>query len=221
MDMTLISGPAVAARASSNARVYVVDDDAEVRKSLHFLLATSSIQTWPFAGGDDFIEQLADLEAAPILLDIRMPVIDGFGVIAELAARSISWPVIVMTAHGDIPAAVRAMKQGAIEFIEKPFSVEDLEAAVMRGLEIVAADEMVREREAAARDRVRKLTPREDEVIRELLTGAANKVVAYRLGLSTRTIEMHRASALNKLGLKSLAGVASLFAALGNMPLAG
>ena len=139
-----MTAPALAAppgdgRAPANRCVYVIDDDVDVRKSLHFLLATSDIRAWPFAGGEDFIGQLTDLSPAPILLDVRMAGIDGFGVMAELAAHGIGWPVIVMTAHGDIPVAVRAMKLGAIEFIEKPFLAEELEIALKRAFVVLAA----------------------------------------------------------------------------------
>jgi two-component system response regulator FixJ len=206
---------------ATGLHVYVIDDDADVRKSLHFLLATSSIRAWPFAGGQDFVEQLAELEPAPILLDVRMPGIDGFGVMAELSALDLSWPVIVMTAHGDIAVAVRAMKLGAIEFIEKPFSAEDLEIAVRRGFELLKDDQERRSRQAAARQRLEALSPREWEVLRELVKGAPNKVAAHLFGLSTRTIEMHRASAMTKLGMRSLPEVASLISAAGPLTLAG
>ena len=208
------SASAGSEQAGPRNRVYVVDDDLDVRKSLHFLLATSNIQTWPFASGADLIAGLPELEPAPILLDIRMPGIDGFGVMAELARRDIGWPLIVMTAHGDIPVAVRAMKQGAMEFLEKPFSAEELEMAVMRGFKLLQLDQDSRDRQTEIRHRFDTLTPREAEVIRALVKGAANKVVAHQFGLSTRTIEMHRASALTKLNVKSLAEVALLLASI-------
>lgn len=196
-----------------NAHVYVVDDDVDVRKSLHFLLATSGIRSWPFNGGQEFVAQLADLPPAPILLDIRMAGLDGFGVLTELGARDLRWPVIMMTAHGDVPIAVRAMKQGAIEFLEKPFALEDLESAVMRGFALLEEQEGQRQRRVLARRRLEALTPRELEVMGELVKGAPNKIVAHRFGLSTRTVEMHRAGAMTKLGLKSLAEAALLMAA--------
>jgi two-component system response regulator FixJ len=195
---------------ASNLSVYVIDDEADVRKSLHFLLSTSGIRTWPFAGGQDFVDQLSGLEPAPILLDVRMPGIDGFGVMAELAARDLDWPVIIMTAHGDVPVAVRAMKLGAIEFIEKPFSADDLEIAVRRGFALLEEDRERRDRQVEARHRLDALSPREREVIGQLVKGAPNKVAAHLMALSTRTIEMHRANALQKLGLRSLAEAASL-----------
>lgn len=208
---------------ATGLHVYVIDDDADVRKSLHFLLATSMIRSWSFVGGQDFIDQLNDLGPAPVVLDVRMPGVDGFGVMAELAARRLGWPVIIMTAHGDVPVAVRAMKLGAIEFIEKPFIAEDLEAAVRRGFVLLDKDQARRERETEARRRLEALSPRELQVIYELLKGVPNKVAAHHLGLSTRTVEMHRASAMTKLGFRSLAEVALLIstAALADPPIAG
>ena len=193
--------------------VYVVDDDLDIRKSLHFLLATANIRSWPFADGSDFVDQLDTLEAAPVLLDVRMPGVDGLSVMAELSARGCGWPVIVMTAHGDVPVAVRAMKLGAIEFIEKPFVAEDLEEAIERGFQLLAANRERDERRAMAKARLEGLTGRELDVIQLLLKGHPNKVVAYELGLSTRTVEMHRAGAMGKLGVRSLAEVAQLVSA--------
>lgn len=193
-------------------RVYVVDDDAEVRKSLHFLLATSNIESWAFGDGADFIAQIGDLTPAPILLDIRMPDMDGFDVIAQLHALDIFWPVIILSAHGDVPVAVQAMKQGAIEFIEKPYVAEDLELAIADGFATLAAGLESRQRREVARQKMQLLSPREGEVVRELISGAPNKIVAHRLGLSTRTVEMHRARAMAKLNLKSIAEAASLLA---------
>jgi two-component system response regulator FixJ len=203
---------------AAGLHVYVIDDDPDVRKSLHFLLATSAIRSWPFVGGQDFIDQLSELAPAPVLLDVRMPGIDGFGVMGELAARGLGWPVITMTAHGDVPVAVRAMKLGAIEFIEKPFAAEDLEVAVRRGFAVLEEDQHLRRRESEARHRLDTLSPRERQVIHELVKGVPNKVAAHLFGLSTRTIEMHRASAMTKLGLKSLAEVAMLISTAGLLP---
>lgn len=202
----------------TNRHLYVVDDDVEVRKSLHFLLSTVDIRTWPFLGGQDFVDQLVDLRPAPVLLDIRMPGMDGFDVLREMELRDLDWPVIVMTAHGDVPVAVRAMKQGAIEFLEKPFSAPDLEAAVARGFSLLEAGQERREKQDAARQRLSSLTAREREVVIELARGAPNKVVAHRLDLSIRTVEMHRSSAMSKLGVKSLVEAATLLSAADALP---
>jgi len=187
------------------AMIYVIDDNSELRKSLHFLLATMKITAWPFSGAEDFLAILPSLEPAPILLDIRMPDMSGIECLTELAARNIRWPVIVMSAHGDIAIAVSAMKLGAIEFLEKPFEAGAIDIALNRAFAILS--EITRT--TLVRDTARKLfgrlTPREAEVVTELMKGLPNKVVAHRLSLSTRTVEMHRATAMGKLGIKSIA----------------
>ncbi len=193
--------------------VYVVDDDLEVRKSLHFLLATASVRSWPFASGQDFVAQLPDLTPAPVLLDIRMPGMDGFDVIGVMNARDLYWPKIVMTGHGDVPVAVRAMKMGAAEFIEKPFSADDVEAALERGFLALEAEQKNRAHARATCALFDTLSDREREVISGLLKGLPNKLVAHSLDLSVRTVQMHRRNAMSKLGRKSLPEIALLLSA--------
>ena len=208
MVTTTIGSDHIAAPAESH--VYVVDDDIEMRKSLHFLLSTMAIRSWPFGSGEDFFQQLPFLELAPILLDIRMAGMDGFEVLNELAARKVNWPIIVMTAHGDIAIAVRAMKLGAIEFLEKPFEPDALEAALARGFAIGTEIRAAAARQAVARGQLETLTDRERQVLDGLIEGASNKIIAYRLGLSVRTVEMHRGNAMGKLKLKSVAEAVAL-----------
>ncbi len=193
-------------------RVYVIDDDSDVRKSLHFLLSASSITVWPFASAADFLDQLADLAPAPILLDIRMADIDGLQVLAILQERDVRWPVIVMTAHGDVKVAVRAMKLGAIEFIEKPFSPDLLLDALDLAFGLLGQIEHSDHAREAACQLFGQLSAREHETIALLMEGHANKAVAHRLGLSVRTVEMHRANALGKLEVRSIAQVVALAA---------
>ncbi len=195
--------------------VYVIDDNADVRKSLHFLLSVSSITAWPFATATDFIEQLPELVPGPILLDVRMPQIDGLEMLSMLKERAVDWPVIVMTAHSDVRIAVGAMKLGAIDFLEKPFKTELLEKVLDQAFSLIdQADGTLRLR-AEARERFDRLSRREREVMASLADGAPNKVAARELGLSARTVEMHRANALGKLGLKSIAEVVKLEVAAG------
>lgn len=193
-------------------RVYVIDDDADVRKSLHFLLGVSSITAWPFAESTDFLDQLAGLAPAPILLDIRMPRIDGLQMLAILKERDVRWPVIVMTAHGDVAIAVRAMKLGATEFLEKPFSPDSLEQVLDQAFGDLERLEGAVQARRAARRLLAQLSRREGEVLTILMEGVPNKVAAHRLDLSTRTVEMHRGNALAKLGLKSIAEAVALAA---------
>jgi len=192
--------------------IYVIDDDAEIRKSLHFLLSTMGIRSWPFGSGEDFLEQVAELAPSPILLDMRMRGIDGIGVLTGLLERNLDWPVIVMTGHGDIEIAVRSMKLGAIEFLEKPFEADVLEVAVAGAFGLIAKRLQERSHYAEAMRLMNRLTAREAEVIEGLIEGLPNKLVAHRLGLSTRTVEMHRANATAKLEGRSIAEIATLLA---------
>lgn len=193
-------------------RVYIIDDDSDVRKSLHFLLASSSITAWPFSAAADFLDQLPDLAPAPILLDIRMAEIDGLQLLAILQERAVSWPVIIMTAHGDVAVAVRAMKLGAIEFIEKPFGPGLLDHALNQAFGILETNEQALRSRDHARQMFGQLSRRESQVVGILMRGVPNKLVAHQLNLSVRTVEMHRANALSKLEVKSIAEVMALAA---------
>lgn len=191
--------------------VYIIDDDADVRKSLHFLLASSWINGWPFASAADFIDQLPELAPAPVLLDLRMPTIDGLQVLAIMKDLKVDWPIVMMTAHGDVTTAVRAMKLGAIEFLEKPFQPEDLDHALTHAFGLLD----LRRNSLRARDEARaaisRLTKREHEICAILMEGVANKIAAFRLGISVRTIELHRINAFRKLHIKSIPQFMKLF----------
>ncbi len=195
---------------SNNKTVYVVDDDRDVRRSLSFMLSADQIRSHPFASGADFIDALPDLDPGCVLLDLRMPGMDGFAVISEMAERMVDWPVIVMTGHGDIPVAVRAMKQGAIDFIEKPFTEETLHHSLGQGMEILADREAQGRKRRDAHQRVDLLTTREREVLQALLAGESNKLIAQRLGISLRTVEMHRGNMMDRLQVASLAEALTL-----------
>jgi two-component system response regulator FixJ len=185
--------------------VYVVDDDRDVRRSLSFMLGASEIRSHPFGSGEDFLDALPDLAPGCVLLDIRMPRMDGFHVMSELARRDIDWPVIVMTGHGEVPTAVRAMKLGAVDFIEKPFSEEALLACFDSAFTLLDERETAGQRRRRATERVGQLTARETEVLRGLLAGESNKQLAARLGISLRTVEMHRGNMMERLEVASLA----------------
>ncbi len=190
--------------------VYVVDDDRDVRRSLSFMLNADQIRTHPFASGSDFLEALPDLDPGCVLLDLRMPDVDGFAVMGGMADRLIDWPVIVMTGHGEIPVAVRAMKQGAIDFIEKPFTEETLIVSLHNGMAVLAAREAQGQRRRNAHERVEMLTTREREVLQALLAGQSNKLIAKQLGISLRTVEMHRGNMMERLQVSSLAEALTL-----------
>ena len=191
-------------------QIYIVDDDPDVRKSLHFRLSTCRLSVWPFSTAADFLENLPFLKPAPILLDVRMADMDGLQLLAILKERAVSWPVVILTAHGDVGVAVRAIKLGAIEFLEKPFAPEDLDRAIEQAFAILEQSERLHITRGQAHDRFGLLTGRETLTMAILMEGAQNKEVAHRLCLSVRTIEMHRSNALSKLNVKSIAEVVQL-----------
>ncbi|HEY9554762.1 response regulator transcription factor [Allosphingosinicella sp.] len=187
-----------------------MDDDRDVRRSISFMLGTAELSSRPFGSGADFLESLGELQPGCILLDIRMPEIDGFEVMAELSRRGIDWPVIVMTGHGEVSIAVRAMKLGAVDFIEKPFDEGLLLSSLERAFGLLKDRGERAERKRQAQDRIGALTTREHEVLQGLMAGLPNKVLARRLGISLRTVEMHRANMMDRLQAGSLAEALTL-----------
>jgi two-component system, LuxR family, response regulator FixJ len=185
--------------------IYVVDDDEAIRRSLSFMLKTSGYAVRLFDGGTAFLKEAADLPPGCVLLDVRMPDIDGLEVQRELRARGIMLPVVIMTGHGDIDMAVAAMKAGAGDFIEKPFEKAALLGCVESARRLSAADRGANARAEDARARLNILTDRERDVLDGLVEGLPNKTIAYDLGISPRTVEIHRANLMQKLEVKSLA----------------
>ena len=184
------------------------------------MLGASDLRSHPFGSGEDFLEALPDLQPGCILLDLRMPKMDGFQVMDELVKREIDWPIIVMTGHGEVPVAVRAMKLGAVDFIEKPFSEEALLACFGTAFALLDERESTGKRKREARDRVAQLTLRESDVLKGLLAGESNKQLATRLGISLRTVEMHRGNMMERLGVSSLAQALTLAIDAGLEPVA-
>jgi two-component system, LuxR family, response regulator FixJ len=181
--------------------IHIVDDDAAVRRSLQRLLSSAGHETASYDSA------LALLEAMPLppdgclLLDVRMPGMDGLELQARLNRLGFRLPVIVITGHGDIRTAVQAMKAGAVDFIEKPFDEEPLFTAIDAALEQELADPGIVE----AVRRIATLSPRERQVLDALIAGHPNKTIAVALGLSVRTVEVHRAHMLERLGVETLA----------------
>jgi two-component system response regulator FixJ len=192
-------------RAVSPERVvYVVDDDAAVRRSLERLLHSAGLATILYELSSTFLDAASTLPAGCALLDVRMPGIDGLEVQARLRELDVALPVIVMTGAGDIQTAVRAMKAGAVDFIEKPFDDEQLLAAIE--LTFAKGGDGDREREAAdAVQRIALLSQREREVLDALVAGRPNKLIAFDLGISVRTVEVHRVRMMDRLGVRQLA----------------
>jgi FixJ family two-component response regulator len=196
----------------------VVDDDRDVRLMISYMLSDAELTSHPFASGSDFLAALPDLKPGCILLDVRMPDIDGLAVMAELAAREVDWPVVFMTGHGEVPIAVEAMKLGAIDFLQKPFSEDALLSSFRRGFDLLEQRSEASGRRASARQRVDQLTAREREVLQGLLAGLANKLIADRLGISLRTVEMHRGNMMDRLGVDNLAEALTLAMEAGLAP---
>ncbi|HEX8308065.1 MAG TPA: response regulator [Allosphingosinicella sp.] len=184
--------------------VHLVDDDDAIRRSAGFMLKTSGYRVRPFASGIELLRQARGLEPGCILLDIRMPGMDGLEVQQALREAGVALPVIIMTGHGDIGVAVRAMKAGAVDFIEKPFEKEVLLTALEQGFSGLRKEERNRQKADEAELRIASLTPRERDVLVGLADGLPNKTIAYDLGLSPRTVEIHRANLMQKLGVHSL-----------------
>jgi two-component system, LuxR family, response regulator FixJ len=183
--------------------VFVVDDDASVRKSLCALLASAKLPNRDFASAKAFLAEGIS-EAGCLIADVRMPEMSGLELQEEIVKRGYLMPVIIVTGHGDVPLAVRAMKAGAVDFVEKPFDDEALLASVHKALE---SGRQVRNRSQeaeAAHELLSLLTPRERQVLEQLVVSRSNKVAAHELAISPRTIEIHRARIMDKLNARSL-----------------
>lgn len=184
--------------------IYIVDDDETLRDSIAFALETSAFRVKSFDGARTFLAAVDTLEPGCVLMDVRMPDIDGLQVVEALGDRIEKLPVVVMTGHGDVSTAVRAMKMGASDFLEKPFEEDVLLQILERTFKALDARRAASELRAQATKKLKMLTPREDDVLRGLAAGFPNKVIAFRLGLSVRTVEMHRSSLMDRLGVRSL-----------------
>lgn len=194
---------------------YVIDDERDVRTSLTFLLKTFGISSRPFASAEDFLAELLELRPGCVIVDVRMPGKDGLTMLAELESAHIAWPAIVITGHSEIPTAVRAMKLGATEFLEKPFSETDLIAALERGFEHLSSTAHAREFEHQARLSIGGLTPRERLVLEGVVAGLSNKQIAAQAGLSSRTVEMHRTKMMRRARVSTMAELVSMAHAAG------
>ena len=190
--------------SDTDKAVYVVDDDDSVRRSVTFMLKTSGYFVKSYSSGEGFLKDAKGLPAGCVLLDIRMAGMDGLEVQEALREHGILFPVIVMTGHGDVPLSVRAMKAGAIDFIEKPFQKEALVSSIESGFDSLRRRDEARDMAKDAVVRLRALTPREREVLDGLARGLPNKTIGYDLGISPRTVEIHRANLMSKLGVRSL-----------------
>lgn len=187
--------------------VHLVDDDDAIRRSAGFLLKTSGFLVVPHASGDSFLAQARSAAPGCVLLDIRMPGMDGLEVQQAMNDRGVALPVVMLTGHGDIALAVRAMKAGAVDFLEKPFEKSALLAAVEKAFDRLRQGDRLQMRATDAAVQLASLTARERDVVGGLIQGHPNKTIGFDLGISPRTVEIHRANLMRKLGAVSLSEV--------------
>jgi two-component system, LuxR family, response regulator FixJ len=195
---------------TTKGHVYVIDDDEAMRDSLNFLLDSSGFGVTLFEGAQAFLDALPGLAFGCVLSDVRMPGIDGIELLKRLKAQSNSFPILIMTGHGDVPLAVEAMKLGALDFLEKPFEDDRLIAmieAAIRQAESAAKGEAIAQDIAA---RVESLSPRERQVMDGLVAGLSNKLIAREYDISPRTIEVYRANVMTKMQANSLSELVRL-----------
>jgi two-component system, LuxR family, response regulator FixJ len=200
----------------TQTKIYVVDDDEAVRDSLALQFEAAGYDVATFASAVEFLEAAPALRPGCVVSDVRMPQLDGIEMQARLAQLNLDFPVIIMTGHGDVALAVRAMKAGAVDFVEKPFSGD----AILDSIRQAQLRASARQAEAAAGEAARQklglLTPRERDVFDQLVRGKQNKVIAAALDISPRTVEVHRARVLEKLEARSLSDLVRLALAAGS-----
>lgn len=199
--------------------VHVVDDDPAIRRSLEQLLDAAGFKVVSYDTPLAFLDAVSDLVPGCVLLDIKMPGMDGLELQALMQQANASTPVVVMTGQGDVQSAVRAMKAGAVDFLEKPYSDESLMNAIESALAGVDRPNVHRETDEAV-TRIAALSPREREVLDALVAGRPNKIIAFDLGISVRTVEVHRARMMERLGVRQLAEAVRLavIAQMGSKP---
>jgi two-component system response regulator FixJ len=198
--------------------ILIVDDDADVRDSLRALLESAGFKVRDFDSAKAILADGGLVDGACLIADIRMPDMDGLALQQELVHRKIGLPVIIVTGHGDVPLAVRAMKAGAVDFIEKPFDDELLLQSIKQALLLRKESRGQASLAETATARIKLLSERERQVLECLVAGKANKVIAYELDISPRTVEIHRAHVMEKMQAKSLSEVVRMALAAGMSP---
>jgi len=204
-----------------NARhIYIVDDDDGLRQSVEVLLEVAGgFITDSFASGEAFLERVPDIEAGCVLLDLNMPGLNGLEVLRRLQQVDSRFETILLTGQGDIGVAVEAMKAGAVDFIEKPYDNRLLLSALENGFASIENREKQALAVQLARENIEKLTPRERDVLLGLIDGKANKIIAYELDISPRTVEIYRSNLMDKLGVRSVAEAVRIAFASGLVPI--
>ena len=190
---------------TSEPTVFVVDDDEAVRGGLQRLVEAVGLNVEPYASAQEFLDSYHPEQHGCLVLDIRMPGMGGLDLQEQLAKKGIRLPVIILTGHADVPLAVRALKGGAIDLIEKPFNSQVLLDRIQQAIQQDAERQRQSAEESQIGQRLARLTPREKEVMQMMVTGKASKVIAIDLGISERTVEFHRANIMKKMQARTLA----------------
>ncbi|UHD46479.1 response regulator [Aureimonas altamirensis] len=203
---------------NTEPKVHVIDDDAAVRNSLAFLIDTAGLSVVTYPSAPAFLAALADPLRGCVVTDVRMPEMSGIDLLKRLKAQDALLPVIVMTGHGDVPLAVEAMREGAVDFIEKPFDDEAILTSVSAALEGEAGLFRDDKERCAIRERIGALSARERQVLDGLVEGHANKRIAFDLAISARTVEIYRANVMTKMRVRSLPELVRLVLTAGVQP---
>jgi len=200
--------------SDNSQTVYIVDDDPAIRIAMQALLESVNVEHEIFASADEFLENEANHRSGCLVLDIRMPGLGGLELQDELISRGSTLPIIFITGHGDVPMAVDAMQKGAVDFIQKPFRDQELLDRIREALstDLQRREELNKHAEVVSK--LERLTNREKEVFDLVVTGKPNKVIAYELDVSQRTVEIHRARVMEKMEAKSLADLVRMHIAL-------
>jgi len=196
--------------------VHLIDDDEGVRRALAYLLGAAGLAVRVYESASAFLEKCEDFQSGCVVSDVRMPGIDGVELLRQLQQKRARMPVVIMTGHADVPLAVAAMKGGAVDFIEKPFPDDVLLVAIQAAFERDRSTGRPAAEVAQIESRLASLTGREKEVLDGLLAGYPNKTIAYDLGLSPRTVEVHRANVMMKMGASSLAELVRMTLVVGS-----
>jgi two-component system, LuxR family, response regulator FixJ len=200
---------------NTKARVYIIDDDDAVRDSLSLQLEATGYEVASFPSAVGFLEIASTLQPGCVISDVQMPDMDGMELQQRLSEMKLDFPVVIVTGHADVALAVRAMKAGAVDFIEKPFEERAILDSLRHAQTRFAAQRATAQAGATAREKLATLTPREREVFDEMVRGKQNKMIAYDLDISPRTVEVHRARVLEKLEARSLSELVRLALAAG------
>jgi FixJ family two-component response regulator len=213
-----VTAPSARGAARSDGKVFLVDDEPSVRRALTRLLRSAGLEVLSFPSGDELLAMIGETGPACVVADLRMPGLNGLELQEELSRRGLDLPVLLISGHADVPSTVRAMKAGAIDFLEKPVSPAELLEAVERALARCAELQSAREERRVLEARFDRLTPREREVFALVAGGLLNKQVGFELGTTEKTIKVHRARVMEKMEATSLAELVRMAGRLGVPP---